>query len=315
MRTVPLGRTGRSVSRIGLGAMPLSLKGRPERASAKAVVRRAVELGVTLIDTADAYCIDQEEAGHNERLIAEALREMGEDASRVTVATKGGMIRPGGRWARDGSPEHLRSACEASLRALGVERIDLYQLHTPDRTVPFAESVGALARLHSEGRIAAVGLSNVTVAQIREAQSIVPITSVQNRLGPWDVSFRASPVVDFCRAEEITFLPYSPLGGRSRAREVAGSPGLRKIATGAGCTPEELVLAWILHLAPNVVPIPGASRIGSIESSVRAESIRLDDARARKIRRAFRSLPGAESEVARIAAGVLRRARRIFGRR
>jgi aryl-alcohol dehydrogenase-like predicted oxidoreductase len=155
-----LGGTGRTVARIGLGAMHLSLPGRPEREAAKAVVRRAVELGVTLIDTADAYCIDQAEAGHNEGLVAEALREMGAGfggvgpagSPRVVVATKGGMVRPGGRWERDGRPVHLRGACEASLRTLGVERIDLYQFHAPDRAVPFSDSVGAIARLVEEGR-------------------------------------------------------------------------------------------------------------------------------------------------------------------
>jgi aryl-alcohol dehydrogenase-like predicted oxidoreductase len=325
MRKTILGTTGRTVSRIGLGAMPLSLEGRPHRDSAKAVIRRAVELGVTLIDTADAYCMDQSEAGHNETLVAEALREMGadwsgngsrsgrEDASYVVVATKGGMIRPGGRWGRDGRPEKLRAACEASLRALGVERIDLYQFHAPDRRVPFAESVGALAELRAEGKVAGVGLSNVTAAQVREAREIVPVDSVQNRLGPWDVSARRSPIVELCRDEGITFLAYSPLGGSRRAKMLGTAPGLRKIAGRLGCTPEELVLAWILHRAPNIVPIPGASRVESIESSVRSESIELNEAHMHEIRRAFRGLPEVEGELARLANGVARRVKRLFG--
>jgi aryl-alcohol dehydrogenase-like predicted oxidoreductase len=319
MEQVSLGETGRTVSRIGLGAMPLSLKGRPDREAAKAVVRRAVELGVTLIDTADAYCLDDSETGHNERLVAEALSELGVafggrggGSPEVVVATKGGMVRPGGRWARSGHPDHLRAACEASLRALGAERIDLYQFHSPDPRVPFTDSVGSLARLRDEGKIAAIGLSNVTVSQIREAQALVRVDSVQNRLGPWDVSFRKPPVVEYCREQGITFLPYSPVGGGGRVGLVRESEPLRRIGREVGCSPEELVLAWILRLGPHVVPIPGASRPESIESSVRAEGLALDPRTARRVRRAFGKLPGAVGPVRWLVRGVLRRVKRYF---
>jgi aryl-alcohol dehydrogenase-like predicted oxidoreductase len=305
------------VARIGLGAMHLSLPGRPEREAAKAVVRRAVELGVTFIDTADAYCIDQAEAGHNERLVAEALREMGAGfggvgpagSPRVVVATKGGMVRPGGRWERDGRPVHLRAACEASLRALGVERIDLYQLHAPDRAVPFSDSVGAIARLVEEGKVDAAGLSNVTVPQIREAQSLVAVASVQNALGPWDLAGRPSPVVVYCSERGITFLAYGPLGGSGRARVLGESPALQRLAQRTGHAPAELVLALLLDLAPNIVPIPGASRISSIESSVRAGTLELDPELAAEIRAACATLPGRHGFVRRAVAGVLRRVR------
>jgi len=331
MKKTPLGRTGLNISRIGLGAMPLSLKGRPDENGARTVVQRAVELGVTFIDTADVYCVDHTDIGHNERLVAGALREMGVSfggggapggglggresgeagggGDRVIVATKGGMVRPDGRWERNGRPEHIRGACEASLRALGVECIDLYQFHAPDPDIPFVESVGAFARLHEEGKVAAVGLSNVSIPQIREAQAIVPVTSVQNRFGPWDVSFRPSPVIEFCREERITFLPYSPLGGSRRAALVGEAPSLQAVALRLGCTPHELVLAWILRQGPHVVPIPGASRVASIESSVRAASLELDDSVDREIRAAFGALPGVEGLMTR----VLGRVRRMVG--
>jgi aryl-alcohol dehydrogenase-like predicted oxidoreductase len=316
-----LGGTGRTVARIGLGAMHLSLPGRPEREAAKAVVRRAVELGVTLIDTADAYCIDQAEAGHNEGLVAEALREMGAGfggvgpagSPRVVVATKGGMVRPGGRWERDGRPVHLRGACEASLRTLGVERIDLYQFHAPDRAVPFSDSVGAIARLVEEGKVDAAGLSNVTVAQIREAQSLVAVASVQNAFGPWDVAGRPSPVVEYCREHGITFLAYGPLGGSGRVRALEESPALQRLAQRTGHAPAELVLALLLDTAPNIVPIPGASRVPSVESSVRAGALVLDPALAGEIRDACARLPGRHGFLRRAVAGALRRARALVG--
>ena len=290
MQQVQLGRTGRHVSRIGLGAMPLSLEGRPPREDAKAVVRRAVELGVTFIDTADAYCIDDGDTGHNERLIAEALDEIGA-RDDVLVATKGGSVRPGGRWERDGRPEHLRAAAEHSLRMLGVDRIDLYQLHAPDPRVPFEESVGALARLHEEGTIRAVGLSNVSLMQLQAAEGLVTVTSVQNRFNPWDRSSEASGLLRYCDEHAITFLPYSPVGGGRRVTLLRESPELREIGERHGATPEELVLAWILGASSSLVAIPGASRTESIESSVRAASVTLDDRTRRELEDAFRDLP------------------------
>lgn len=321
MMQTPLGRTGASVSRVGLGAMPLSIQGRPDPATARRVIQRAVELGVTLIDTADVYCLDHTDIGHNERLVAGALREMGvrfgglvagaggaagPAATGVVVATKGGMIRPEGRWERDGRPERIRAACEASLRALGVECIDLYQFHAPDPAVPFVESVGAFARLHEEGKVASVGLSNVDVPRIRQALDLVPVSSVQNRFGPWDVSFRPSPIIEFCRSEAITFLPYSPLGGRRRAGVVGEVPALRELAGTLGASPHELVLAWILRRGPHVVPIPGASRVESIESSVRAASLELDEALDAEVRRAFGALPGVQGMMSRVVGRIRR---------
>ena len=291
MEQVQLGRLGRRVSRIGLGAMPLSIMGRPDRAQAKAVIRRAVELGVTLIDTADVYCLGEGDVGHNERLVAETLDELGA-RDDVVVATKGGLIRPEGRWERDGRPERLRRSCEHSLQMLGTDRIDLYQLHAPDPKVPFADSVGELGRLYEEGKVAAVGLSNVSLMQLQAAMAIVPITSVQNRYNPWDRSSELEGIIRYCDQYSITFLPYSPVGGRRRVDLLRESEELREIgARHGGATPEELVLAWMLAVSPTLVPIPGAKRVASIESSVRAESLRLDDRTRRELEDAFRALP------------------------
>jgi len=303
---------------MGLGAMPLSRKGRPERPAALRVVQRAVELGVTLVDTADAYAIDDTETGHNEVLVAEALRDMGagfggrEGSPRVVVATKGGMVRPGGRWERDGRPEALRAACESSLGRLGAERIDLYQFHAPDPKVPFLESVGALSRLLEEGKVAAVGLSNVTVGQLRAARELVPVASVQNRLAPWELGDTDIPIVEYCRHEGLTFLPYAPLGGSGRVGRVLADPGLDAVAGKVGCAPAELVLATLLHLSPTVLPIPGASRVESLESSVRAAGVALSASELAAARRACRSLPGAPSLPRRLAG---RAARWLRGRK
>lgn len=286
-----LGRTGRTISRIGLGGMPLSIQGRPEnREAAKAVVRRAVELGVTLIDTADAYSLDNRDIGHNERLIREALEEIGAKDD-VLVATKGGMTRPEGQWGRNGRPEHLREACEHSLRMLGVDSIDLYQLHAPDPEVPFEESVGAIARLLEEGKVQAAGLSNVSLSELQAGEGIVEITSVQNRYNPWDRSSEETGIIRHCDEQGITFLPYSPVGGGRRVQLLRESEELRQIAGRHDATPEELVLAWILYKSDSLVPIPGASRTESIESSVRAVAIELDEGTKEELEGVFGGLP------------------------
>lgn len=290
MQQVILGRTGRRVARVGLGGMPLSTPGRPERGQALQVVRRAVELGVTLIDTADVYCLGEDDVGHNEQLVAEALASV-PSRDDVVVATKGGLVRPGGRWEADARPEHLRRACEHSLQMLGTDRIDLYQLHRPDPAVPFADSVGEIARLRDEGKVRAVGLSNVSLMQLRTAEGIVPVTSVQNRYNPWDRSSELEGLIQYCDQHAVTFLPYSPVGGGRRVKLLRESEELRRIGGEHGATPEELVLAWILGVSPSIVIIPGASRAGSIESSVRAEALRLDDRTRRELEDAFRALP------------------------
>jgi len=266
------------VSEIGLGAMQLSIDGRPDHDQGVATIHAALDAGVTLIDTADAYCLDDTETGHNERLVAEALSSWGGDTSDVLVATKGGHIRPRGRWEVDGSPEHLRSACDASLAALGVEAIGLYQFHRPDPSVPYAESVGAMRDLLDAGKIRMAGISNANPHQIREAQEVLGgrLVSVQNQFSP---AFQSSePELRLCDELGIAFLPWGPLGGASRAPDVGStSSALAEIAEAHGVSPQQVTLAWMLALSPVVVPIPGSSRPETIRDSVAAADLELTD--------------------------------------
>jgi aryl-alcohol dehydrogenase-like predicted oxidoreductase len=272
-----LGPTGLEVSVLGLGGMPMSIAGRPDEAQSLAVIHRALELGVTLVDTADVYCLDDDDLGHNERLIAKALATWSGDRAHVLVATKGGLRRPGGTWVTDARPSQLRAACDRSLRALGVERIGLYQLHAVDDRVPIEDSVGELARLRSEGKIAHVGLSNVDAKQIDRALAVCPIVSVQNR---FHVRDRRAAIdngaLARCEALGLAFLPYCPVGGGRGKERLATDPTLCRIASKHGASPHEVALAWLLSLSESLFPIPGASRVTSIESSVRAASLRLD---------------------------------------
>jgi aryl-alcohol dehydrogenase-like predicted oxidoreductase len=275
--TMPTRRLGGlQVSAIGLGEMPMSLAGRPDEARSIRTIHAALDAGLTLIDTADAYCIDESEVGHGERLVATALAAWPGDRDRVLVATKGGHTREGREWGLDGRPEHLRRACEASLRALGVEAIGLYQFHRPDPKVPFAESVGALAELKEAGKVRLVGLSNVSVDQIRQARQLVQVASVQNEFSP---RFRRSEgELAFCAAERIAFLPWSPLGGIGRGRDLAGRHrAFGEVAEAHGVSAQQVALAWQLAKAPVVIPIPGSSRPETITDSAAATRLRLSD--------------------------------------
>jgi len=255
--------------------MHLSLEGRPPERQSLEVIRAALDAGVRLIDTADVYCLNDYDIGHNERLVAEGLRGWGGDRDAVLVATKGGLTRPGGRWERDGSPAHLRAACERSLRALGVERVGLYQLHAPDSAVPFEDSVGALADLRREGKIRWVGLSNVSVAQIRAAEAIVPVASVQNRLNPFFRESLEDGVVRYCAERGIGFLAYSPTGGGRLNRHLPEHPVLRPMSDRLGVSAHALVLAWALAQSPAVIVIPSARRVEHALDSVSAGELRL----------------------------------------
>ena len=286
MTTMPTRRLGGlQVSAIGLGEMQLSLAGRPDEAQAFRTVHAALDAGVTLIDTADAYCIDESDTGHGERLVAKALAAWPGDRDRVLVATKGGHTRPGGSWELDGRPEHLRKACEASLRALGVEAIGLYQFHRPDPKVPFAESVGAMAELKAAGKVRLVGLSNVSVDQIRQARQLVQVASVQNEFSP---RFRRSEgELAFCAAEGIAFLPWSPLGGIGRGRELGGHHrAFGEVAEAHGVSAQQVALAWQLAKAPAVIPIPGSSRPETITDSAAAAGLRLSEDELARLDRA-----------------------------
>lgn len=281
MKKRALGSSGLSVFPIGLGAMPMSI--RPERDESEGirVILAALEAGVELIDTADAYSLDEREANHNERLIAKALREW--RGHRVVVATKGGLVRPEGRWERNGRPEHLRFACERSLQALGTERIDLYQLHAPDPDVPFEDSVGALADLQREGKIEHVGLSNVSVAQLVQARSIVDVVSVQNKLNLFDRQALKDGVVRHCEEEDLAFLPFSPVGGGNGRVRTRDSTVVNDLARAHEATPFEVALAWLLAKSPVMIPIPGASKVESILSSVRAADLVLTAAELKRL--------------------------------
>jgi aryl-alcohol dehydrogenase-like predicted oxidoreductase len=276
MTSMPTRRIGRTdVGAIGLGAMLLSVAGRPGEAQAIRTVHAALDAGVTLIDTADAYCLGGDEAGHNERLIRKALDAWPGDRDRVLVATKGGHTRPGREWGLDGRPEYLRQACEASLAALGVEAIGLYQFHRPDPKVPFLESVGALAELKAAGKVRMVGLSNVSVDQIRQAGEVVEVASVQNEFSP---RFRRSEgELAFCAGQRIAFLPWSPLGGMGRGGSLGQGRhhAFAEVAAGHGVSPQQVALAWELAKAAVVIPIPGARRPESILDSAAAATLRL----------------------------------------
>ena len=265
------------VGAIGLGGMPMSIEGRPDRSRSIATVHAALDAGVTLVDTADAYHVGADEVGHNEELVAEALRSWGGDASSVVVATKGGHLRPGdGSWTVDGNPAHLVRAAKESARRLGVDAIGLYQFHRPDPTVPYAESVGALVTLLDEGVIARAGISNASVAQIDEANEVLGgrLASVQNQFSPRFLSSRGE--LDHCARLGIAFLPWSPLGGISNAGGLGSRhAAFAEVARAHGVSPQQVALAWELSLADVVIPIPGASRPASIEDSVRAADLEL----------------------------------------
>jgi aryl-alcohol dehydrogenase-like predicted oxidoreductase len=272
MKQRQLGPDGPQVSAIGLGGMYMSITGRPDEAQAIGAIHAALDAGVTFIDTADVYCLDDRDIGHNERLIARALVGRREG---VTVATKGGLRRPNGAWTRDGSPEHLTEACEKSLIALGVDVIDLYQLHAPDSKVPFIESVGAIARLREAGKVRRVGLSNVDAQEIAEAARIVPIASVQNRWNPGHRHPEEDGVLAACTEAGIAFLPYSPFGGASGAKSLGDMRGLAAEAARRGVSPHRLVLAWMLAKSPVVIPIPGVRRAETARDSAAAADLEL----------------------------------------
>jgi aryl-alcohol dehydrogenase-like predicted oxidoreductase len=285
MKTRALGTSGLTVSAVGLGCMYMSVTGRPGEADSVKTMHAAIDAGVTLFDTADVYCLDHRDIGHNERLIARALAE--KPHAKVVVATKGGLERPNGAWVRNARPAHLRTACERSLKALGVPRIDLYQLHAPDPSVPFADSMGELAKLRSEGKIAHVGLSNVSVREIDEARKIVPVVSVQNRWNPLYRAPETEGVLAHCAKLGIAVLPYSPFGGASGAKSLARVGSLAEEARKRGMSAHRLVLAWLLAKAPVVIPIPGARRVESIVDSAQAAEVTLSAADVQAIEASF----------------------------
>ncbi len=253
-----------TVNRLGFGAMRITGSGiwgePPTRDQAIATLRRVVELGVNFIDTADSYGPEV-----SETLIAEALHPYPDD---LVIATKGGLVRPGpNRWDADGRPEHLREACEGSLRRLKLDQIPLYQFHRPDPKVPLAESLGAIAELKNEGKIRHVGISNVTEEQLHEAQQIVPIVSVQNRYNVTDR--QSAPLVDLAEQDDLVFLPWAPI------QQADKNVGVAVAAERLGVTQYQVVLAWLLASSPQILPIPGTGSPAHAEQNIAAASLEL----------------------------------------
>ena len=275
MHNITLGFTGKSVTAIGLGAMPLSLDNRPDESAAVSVIKAFIDGGGNFIDTANVYCIDDSDVGHNENLLYKALSRFGK-LDEIIVATKGGLRRPKGRWDVDATPGWLRASCEKSLGDLHTDCIFLYQLHAPDPDVPISESVGELVRLQTEGKIKYIGLSNVNVQEIMQALTITPILSVQNRCNVLEQKSFTNGVVDLCHKENIIFIPHSPVGGHFNHTRLAKSGPLRKIAEKHGVSVYQVALAWLLHKGEHILPIPGASKISSITDSLQAIQVRLD---------------------------------------
>jgi pyridoxine 4-dehydrogenase len=255
------------VNRLGFGAMRLTGQGiwgePPDRDRAQAALRQAVALDVNFIDTADSYGPEV-----SERLIADTLHPYPDD---LVIATKGGLVRPGpGRWQPDGRPEHLRESCDGSLRRLKLDQIALYQWHRPDPKVPLAESIGALVELKRQGKIRHIGVSNVSEAQLREAQQLTPVVSVQNRYNPADQS--SESMVDLCDQEGLIFLPWAPIRDAER---------LSPILTAArqhGVSPQQITLAWLLARSPQILPIPGSGSPEHVAENIAAASVQLTGA-------------------------------------
>ena len=269
------------VTRLGFGAMRITGKGiwgePADRAEAVRVLRRAVELGINFIDTADSYG-----PGVSEEIIGEALYPY---PAGLVIATKGGFDRPGpDKWVENGKPEHLRSACEGSLRRLRLERIDLYQLHRIDPKVPAEDQLGALKDLQAQGKIKHIGLSEVSVQQIQHARTIVPIVSVQNR---YSISDRGSEdVLEYAEQQGIGFIPWFPLA----AGRLSG-PGstLARMATQWSATPSQVALAWLLARSPVMLPIPGTSKVQHLEENVAAASLKMDANAMRELSKTARA--------------------------
>jgi aryl-alcohol dehydrogenase-like predicted oxidoreductase len=277
MHHTTLGSTGESIPVVGFGGMPLSIQGRPGEEQGREVLRAAIDAGLTLIDTADVYCLDDDDIGHNERLIAAVAKER----DGVRIATKAGLRRPRGAWVNDGSPKHIREACEQSLRSLQTEQIWLYQFHAPDPHVAFEKSVEAFAELHREGKFLHFGVSNVSIAQLEQANRILPVQSVQNRLNPY---FRESiDVAQECARRKITFLAYSPVGGGRLAKKLPKFDVLQDIARAHDTSVHAVTIAWVRAQSETVVPIPAARTIEHARDSAKSADLILTADELRRI--------------------------------
>jgi aryl-alcohol dehydrogenase-like predicted oxidoreductase len=284
METKQLGSTDVTISALGLGGMPMSLSGRPPESQSIAVIHRALDLGVTLIDTADSYCQDESDKHHNERLIHKALKQYEGDTSQVTIATKGGLMRPQGSWTRNGNPDHLRETIRTSFEALGGSNaIALWQYHAPDTNYTIEESLKPAKDAVEAGLIRFVGVSNFSVEQIKRARDVVEIVSVQNQYNPWHRQPEFDGVLEYCEQEGLTFLPWSPLGGSRRVSNLEDIPVIANLANKKGISVYQVVLAWLRAKSSCIIPIPGASKISSIEDSVHAVEVKLSEEEVQQI--------------------------------
>ena len=284
METKKLGNTDVTISAIGLGGMPMSLSSRPPESQSIEVIHRAIALGVTLIDTADSYCRDESDKHHNERLISKALQQYDGDVSQVTVATKGGLMRPNGSWTRNGNPDRLRETIRSSFEALGGSKaIDVWQYHAPDPDYTIEEALTPAKEAVNEGLIRFVGVSNFSVEQIKRARDVVEVVSVQNQYNPWQRQPESDGVLEYCETEGLTFFPWSPLGGTRRVSNLEAIPIIAQLAEEKGVSVYQIVLAWLRSNSSCIVPIPGASKIASLEDSLRSVEVKLSEAEVRRI--------------------------------
>lgn len=283
METKRLGNTDVTISAIAMGGMPMSLRNRPPEDQSIQVIHRALDLGVTLIDTADSYCKDESDKHHNEKLIAKALKQYQGDVN-VIVATKGGLMRPNGDWTRNGNPDHLRETIKISFESLGGEKpIDVWQYHAPDPNYTIEESLTPAKEAVENGLIRFVGVSNFSVEQIKRARDVVDIVSVQNQYNPWHRQPEKDGILEYCENNGITFLPWSPLGGSSRVKKLEDIPTIARLAKEKGTSVYAVVLAWLRSKSPCIVPIPGASKTSSIEDSVRSLEVKLSPDEVKQI--------------------------------
>lgn len=281
------GKTGKSVSVLGLGAMPMSVDGRPSEEDCLQVLKCAFELGVTFIDTADAYCLNEHEKHHNERLIEIAIERYG-NPKTVFVATKGGLMRPEGRWETNGDPKHLEKTIGESYQALGGQRpIDLWQFHAPDPKFPIKESLKAARDAVEKGLVRYVGVSNFSVKQIEDARAVVDIVSVQNQYSPFHRQPENDGVLDYCEKEDLVFLPWSPYGGWYRYEKLRQLSTLDRIASKHDRSVYQAVLAWLRQKSPCVLPIPGASQLETLENSMAGFDFVLSDEECEKLDQEF----------------------------
>jgi aryl-alcohol dehydrogenase-like predicted oxidoreductase len=286
METKELGKTGVYVSAIALGGMPMSLSDRPTESESIKVIHRALDLGITFIDTADSYCKDESDKHHNERLIHKALQTYSVAPSNVVVATKGGLMRPQGNWTRNGNPEHLGKTIRESFEALGGNKpIDVWQYHSPDPDYTIEKALKPAKEAVESGLIRFVGVSNFSVEQIKQARDVVEIVSVQNQYSPWYRQPEKDGVLKYCEQEQLTFLPWSPFGGSRRHSDLQDIQAIAQLAKEKGVSVYCIVLAWLRSKSPCILPIPGASKVSSIEDSVRAVDVKLSDDELQRIDR------------------------------